>query len=86
MTKTPGKIHMYDMVKIDTIVFETVGGGAFKAKSWLIIIDKSNNFPCLFSISIFTQKEYKKLLEKINICKAAGPDLFTEKQAAATPL
>ena len=21
MTKTPGKMHMYDMVKIDTIVF-----------------------------------------------------------------
>ena len=32
MPKTPGKIHMCDMVKIDTIVFEIVGGvGAFKA-------------------------------------------------------
>ena len=32
MPKTPGKIHMYDMVKIDAIVFEIVGGGgAFKA-------------------------------------------------------
>ena len=31
MPKTSGKIHMYDMVKIDTIVFEIVGGGAFKA-------------------------------------------------------
>ena len=32
MPKTPGKMHMYDMVKIDTIVFEIVwGGGAFKA-------------------------------------------------------
>ena len=32
MPKTPGKIRMYDMVKIDTIVFEIVGGGgAFKA-------------------------------------------------------
>ena len=33
MPKTPGKIHMYDMVKIDIIVFEIVGGGggAFKA-------------------------------------------------------
>ena len=34
MPKTPGKIHMYDMVKIDKIVFEIVGGwggGAFKA-------------------------------------------------------
>ena len=31
MPKTPGKIHMYDMVKIDTIVSEIVGGGAFKA-------------------------------------------------------
>ena len=29
MSKTPGKIHMYDMVKIDTIVFEIVGGGGF---------------------------------------------------------
>ena len=29
MPKTPGKIHMYDMVKIDTIVFEIVGGGGF---------------------------------------------------------
>ena len=27
MPKTPGKIHMYDLVKIDTIVFEIVGGG-----------------------------------------------------------
>ena len=32
MSKIPGKMHMYDMVKIDTIVFEIVGGGvAFKA-------------------------------------------------------
>ena len=33
MLKTRGKMHMYDMVKIDTIVFEIVGGGgeAFKA-------------------------------------------------------
>ena len=32
MPKTPGKIHMYDMVKIDTIVFEIVGRGvAFRA-------------------------------------------------------
>ena len=27
MPKTPSKMHMYDMVKIDTIVFEIVGGG-----------------------------------------------------------
>ena len=27
MPKTPGKMHMYDMVKIDKIVFEIVGGG-----------------------------------------------------------
>ena len=27
MPKRPGKTHMYDMVKIDTIVFEIVGGG-----------------------------------------------------------
>ena len=29
MPKTPGKIRMYDMVKIDKIVFEIVGGGGF---------------------------------------------------------
>ena len=29
MPKTPGKMHMYDMVEIDTIVFEIVGGGGF---------------------------------------------------------
>ena len=29
MPKTPGKMHMYDMVKIDRIVFEIVGGGGF---------------------------------------------------------
>ena len=27
MPITPGKMHMYDMVKIDTIVFEIGGGG-----------------------------------------------------------
>ena len=27
MPKTHGKIQMYDMVKIDPIVFEIVGGG-----------------------------------------------------------
>ena len=33
MPETPGKMHMYDMVKIDEIVFEIVGGrGAFKAQ------------------------------------------------------
>ena len=29
MPKTPGKMHMYDIVKIDTIVLEIVRGGAF---------------------------------------------------------
>ena len=27
MPKTPGKMHMYDMVKSGTIVFEIMGGG-----------------------------------------------------------
>ena len=27
MSKTPSKIHMYEMLKIDTIVFEIVGVG-----------------------------------------------------------
>ena len=32
MPKTPGKMHMYDIVKIDTTVFKILGGGgAFKA-------------------------------------------------------
>ena len=30
MSKRPGKMHMYDMAKIDTIVFEMVGGGVLK--------------------------------------------------------
>ena len=29
MPKTPGKMHMYDIVRIDTIVFEIVRGGGF---------------------------------------------------------
>ena len=34
MTKTPSKMHMYDMVKIDTKVFEIVkGGGLLKPPS-----------------------------------------------------
>ena len=32
MLKTPSKMHMYDMVKIDIVVFEIVGEGeAYKA-------------------------------------------------------
>ena len=32
MPKTPGEMHMYDMMKIDAIVFEIAGGwAAFKA-------------------------------------------------------
>ena len=27
MPKTPSKMHIYDMAKIDTMVFEIVGGG-----------------------------------------------------------
>ena len=30
MRETPSKMHMHDMGKIDTIVFEIVGGGGFK--------------------------------------------------------
>ena len=44
MPKTPGKMHMYDMVKIDTIVFEIVGRGeAFKEEfqlSFFLIFDR----------------------------------------------
>ena len=31
MSKTNSKMHMHDMVRIDTIVFEVVGGGGFKS-------------------------------------------------------
>ena len=31
MPKTHSKMHMYDMVKIDTIVFEIVWGGGLKS-------------------------------------------------------
>ena len=31
MPKTSSKMNMYDMVKIDTIVFEIVGGGGLKS-------------------------------------------------------
>ena len=30
MPKTPSEMHMYDMVKNDTTVFEIVGGGGEK--------------------------------------------------------
>ena len=35
MPKTPGQMHMCYMVKIDTIVFEIVGVGAFKSSTLL---------------------------------------------------
>ena len=35
MPKTPGKMHIYDMVNIDITVFEIVGG-AFKATSRIV--------------------------------------------------
>ena len=31
MPKTLGKMHMNDMVKINTILFKIVGGGGFKS-------------------------------------------------------
>ena len=37
MPKTPSKMHMYDMMKIDTIVFEIVGGGGLKAPPHRIV-------------------------------------------------
>ena len=35
MCETSGKMHMYDMVKIDTTVFEFLGGRFFKPSSHL---------------------------------------------------
>ena len=36
MPKTSGKVHMYDMVKIDTIVLRWWGGGALKAPPQIV--------------------------------------------------
>ena len=38
MSKTPGKMHMYDMVKIDTIVFEIVEGGGIVGGGGLLVV------------------------------------------------
>ena len=40
MPKTLGKTHMYNIVKIDTTVFEIVegGGGGFKARPGLLAV------------------------------------------------
>ena len=69
MPKTPGKMHMSDMVKIDTTVFEIVGGGGgFKASPPRIVSclkypgsdrvkgvnRKSNSKDANFAISIYT--------------------------------
>ena len=60
MTKTPGKMHMYDMVKIDTTVFDIVGGvGAFKA-------------PPPGSLAVRNSPDRIGLIEKLK--KASAPD------------
>ena len=38
MPKTPRKMHIYDIVKIDTMIFEIVWGGVFKAPPPLRIV------------------------------------------------
>ena len=39
MPQTPNKMHMFDMVKIDTTVFEIVrGGGAFKEMTFKVLL------------------------------------------------
>ena len=37
MPKTPSKMHMYNMVKTDQMVFEIVGGGLFKPPGSLAV-------------------------------------------------
>ena len=68
MPKTPGQIHMYDMVKIDRIVFEIVGGGglltlhdpgggALKAPPPPIFCSHAFNFgSALLCVGDFSQK------------------------------
>ena len=43
MPKTPGNMHMYDMLKIDAIFFEIVGWGAFKATLAVLFVAASKD-------------------------------------------
>ena len=65
MPKTPGKMHMYDMVKIDTIVFEIVGGGgAFKAPP--PGSDRVKTDQIAFILQVHCNKIGRKLFYKIS--------------------
>ena len=60
MPETPGEMHMYDMVKIDTTVFEIMGGGLLKppppgsdrVKSCILKPSQDNGAPPLSVIKI----------------------------------
>ena len=58
MPKTPSKMHMYDMVKIDIIIFEIVGGGGVKAPHRIV--------RCLIYRESDMVKKYKKKVYIIN--------------------
>ena len=55
MLKTPGKMHMYDMVKIDKIVFEIVGVGGFKMLYFKWEVENNNLASSLFTWYIYNR-------------------------------
>ena len=55
MPKSSSKMHMYDMVKIDTIVLEIVGGGGGAFKE----IPRIGLIVCALFVSTFISKQYK---------------------------
>ena len=58
MRETPSKMHMNDMVNIDTIVFEIVcggGGGAFRGHLRIVII--VSNTPDRIRLSVFITRQ-----------------------------
>ena len=77
MPKTPSKMHMYDMVKIDTIVFDSPDriGLRWIQKKFTIPPPKKNNHPNLHDLKKIHKtcdiklenisKHFKNLFEKL---------------------
>ena len=68
MQKTPRKLRMHDMMTIDTIVFENLGGGAFKATPGFVNFLKypgSNRVKvpkCCYTCTSVVDLSYPKIL------------------------
>ena len=72
MPKTPGKMHMYDMVKIDIIVFEIVGGGAFKAPPRIVSCLKLPGSDGVKSHFFYFDKELLRIFLYANLENTPG--------------